>query len=319
LARNAKNYKRSSSHMVIGGMLEFISGGTLKFSGNGFAQSYGKIYYVNANATTSGDGLSWTTAFKTMAEAFAFIASGDTIFFCGKIREQLTTPVQVFDVTIIGAGNRPRHADSTPAGGQLAANTWTTPVSATAATPLLKVIQQGWNLVDVLFAGPTDAASVLLYRDGGSGNAERDASHAEFHNCRFASGQDGIEQSGGCYNVGIYNCSIHDITGYALKNTAGAGIAAPYRWQIKKNRFNNCANWMGAWDANNFEIHDNTISKITTALINTSGGAGYNTILRNSFDIAAANFDPAGGVTGHATDVWSNYLLDTIETGLPAN
>lgn len=42
----------------------------------------------------------------------------------------------------------------------------------------------------------------------------------------------------------------------------------------------------------------------------TGGGA---------FTIAAADFDPAGGVTGVTGDVWSNTLTDTIETGLPAN
>jgi hypothetical protein len=136
--------------------------------------------------------------------------------------------------------------------------------------------------------------------------------------CRFAGGQDGIEQSGGCYNVGIYDCTFHQQTGYAIKNTAGAGIAAPYRWEIKRNRFHECANWMGTWDAHNFEIMDNTVLETTTLLINTSNGT-YNVITGNKFSIAAADFDPVGNVTGDATDVWSNTLKDAIETGLPAN
>lgn len=281
----------------------------------------GVTYYVDPETgSNSMDGKDWDHAFLTMAKALTTVSSGDTIVFRGKVREQLVSPVQVFDVTIIGAGNRPRHADAAPdpVGGS-AASTWTIPASGATTAPLLKVLQQGWRFVNILFQGPTDHACVTLFRDGGAGDAERDASHAEFIGCRFAGGQDGIEQSGGCYNVGIYGCSFHDFTGYALKNTAGAGIAAPYRWQIKGNRFGGNANFMGVWDAQQFEIHDNVIVKTTTALIDTSGGVGYNTILRNAWDIAAADFDPTGGVTGHATDVWSNYLTDAIETGIPTD
>lgn len=280
----------------------------------------GQTWYVDANATQpTQDGKRWGTAFCTMAAAFAVIGSGDTIYFRGKVKEQLVTPVQVFDVTIIGCGNRPRHADATPDGGQEAANTWTVPAVAAEATPLVKVLQQGWRFLNVLFAGPTDAASILLYRDGGAGDAERDASHAEIIGCRFASGQDGVEQSGGCYNVKILDNSFHDLTGHALKTTAGAGIANTYRWQVKGNRFQGCANWMGAWNTHQFEITDNVIGEITTALIDLSGGEGHNVVVRNAFDIAAADFDPTGGVTPHATDVWSNYLIDAVESGLPAD
>ena len=278
----------------------------------------GNIYFVDANASSGGDGSTWAKAFRTMAAAFAVLASGDTIFFRGKIREQLTTPVQVFDVTIVGAGNRPRHADSTPAGGEIAANSWTVPTSPAATTPCVKVLQQGWRFVNVLFYSHTDAASILLYRDGGSGNAERDASHAEILGCRFASGRDGVEQSGGCFNVKIDKCVFMAMSGYAIKHTAGAGIAAPLQWEITNNRFLRCANWMGTWDAHNFKITGNEILETTTLLINTGGGT-YNTIVGNTFSIAAADFDPTGNVTGDATDVWSNTLIDSIETGLPAD
>lgn len=279
----------------------------------------GTRWYVDTNSgSDSHTGKSWNQAFLTMQEAFDHLVSGDSIFFVGNVREQLTTPVQIFDVTICGFGNRPRHADATPAGGQLAAATWKNPASPSTTTPHLKILQQGWRLVNILFAGPSAAACVQLFRDGGAGNAERDASHAEFHGCRFASGQDGIEQSGGCYNVGIYDCSFHDLTGYALKHTAGAGIAAPYRWQIKRNRFGGNANLMGAWAARQFEFHDNVVGETTTNVIDFNTGS-HNSVLRNSFDIAAADFDPTGKVRGSSTDTWSNYLIDGIESGLPAD
>lgn len=294
-------------------------GGELLILGAVTGIAKGKTYFVDANSGNDAkDGLSWGTALKTMAAAFAKIASGDTIYFVGKIREQLTTPVQVFDVTIIGSGTRPRHADSTPNHGQDAANTWTIPASGATANPLVKVLQQGWRFENILFAGPTNAACVMLFRDGGAGNAERDASHAEFIDCRFASGQDGIEQSGGVYNIKIEDCAFHDLTGYAIKHTAGAGIAAPYRWEIVRNRFAGCANLMGAWAARQFKFWENDVKEITTNYMDFSGGS-HNSVLRNSFDVLAANFDPTGKVAGSATDTWSNYLIDTIETGVPAD
>lgn len=314
---NIPSYPAAAGVGVVGGQPYMRSSSGLFPLGQ---VSPAKTYWVDANdGSDSNGGLAPDAAFLTMAKAFSVIASGDTIYFSGKIREQITTPVQVFNVTVIGVGTRPRHADSTPAGGEINSNTWTTPLSAAAATPLVKVLQQGWVFENILFAGPTDAASILLYRDAGAGDLERDASHAVIAGCRFASGQDGVEQSGGCYNVVIQDNEFDDLTGFCIKNTAGAAVTASYRWKILRNRFSKCANWIGAWNGNTFEINDNHISQITTELIDLSGGTGFNQILRNSFDIASANFDPAGGVTGKAGDVWSNYLTDTIETGLPTN
>ena len=132
----------------------------------------GRDWYVDAlNGSDSNNGASWASPKLTMAAVFALLESGDHIYFVGKIKEQLTTPVQVFDVTITGGGNRPRHADAAPAptGGSSAA-TWTVPASPAATTPLLKVLQQGWRIENFVMAGPSDAACVLLYRDGGAGD-----------------------------------------------------------------------------------------------------------------------------------------------------
>lgn len=281
----------------------------------------GVSWFVDAvDGSNNHDGLSWNSPFLTMAKAFSVLESGDRIFFVGKIREQLTTPVQVFDVSIIGAGNRPRHADAAPVptGGQSAA-TWTTPASGSTDDPLLTVLQQGWSIHNFVMAGHATDACVFLQRDAGAGDAERDASHFEAHGVRFASGQDGVEQSGGCYNVGLFDSWFDDLTGVCIKHTSGAAVTTPYRWQIKRNRFSKCGSLMTALVGNTFEFHDNMVSQITTPGLDTSGGTGFNTILRNCFDIAAADFDPVGGFTGHATDVWSNYLTSALETGLPAN
>lgn len=293
------------------------------YPGQGSGEVQGRVWYVDAlNGSTTGNGRKWANAFSTMAAAFAVLRSGDTIYFRGKIREQLTTPVQVFDVTIIGAGNRPRHADAEPAPtGGSSANTWTTPASGATTNPLVKVLQQGWRFENILFAGPSDHACVLLFRDAGSGNSERDASHAEFINCRFASGQDGIEQSGGCGHVLVQDCFFTSLTGVAIKHTGGAGVGFPIRWVLKDNRFNSCPSIMTAVAAQDYLIQGNTFLFAAGATLgfDFTGGA-RNAVVGNYFNVAAADFDPAGGFTGSgATDIWSNTLLAAIETGLPAN
>jgi hypothetical protein len=281
-------------------------------------------WFIDAvNGNDGNEGTSWHAPLLTMAEAFSRLGSGDIINFVGKIREQLITPVQTFDVTIRGCGNRPRHADAAPyplPGGKQSAATWAMPGSGGVnTTPLLKILQQGWRLENFVMAGPTTAACVLNFRDGGAADAERDASHFEAWGVRFASGQDGIEDSGGCYNVGIFGCSFHDLTGWAIKHTAGAGIAACYRWEIDGNRFQGCAKWIGTFNPHQWRIMHNVVVETTTPGVDMSGGGGHSVIVDNMFDIAAADFDPAGGFTGHANDVWSNTLADVVETGIPAN
>lgn len=284
----------------------------------------GTVYFVDAlNGSNTNNGKSWDYPFLTMAKAFASIQSGDTIMFVGKIREQLTTPVQVFDVTVIGAGNRPRHADAapTPVGGS-SASTWTTPLSGATTAPLVKVLQQGWRFINILFAGPSDHACVNIYRDNGSGDDERDASHAEIINCRFASGQDGILDTGGCYGVLLKGNTFNAMTGWAVKSgsTVGAGHT---NWLIQDNRITGCANGISL-SAITCVVKDNFFddggTPNTTVVLNmtgVSGGAGNNFIVDNFFQTATANFNTPD-IVGNATDVWRNRSIDADETGQPA-
>jgi hypothetical protein len=285
------------------------------------ADSPTQNYYVDAeNGLDTNDGKSWDAPFLTMGAAFDVVASGGVIYFHGKVTEQLTTPEEVFDVTIQGVGNRPRHIDGTPKAGSQSTAMWTTPAVAETA-PLVTVIQQGWRFINILFAGPDDAACVQLYRDGGSGDDERDGSHAEFINCRFASGQDGIEQSGGCGHVGIYNCFITSMTGYAIKNTVGEGIGYPIRWELIGNRFLDNANVL-KMPCQNWVVKNNSFIENGTEVFDTDDGdgeSGENIIVDNYFNIAKASFDPDGNVEGNADDVWSNILTDGREEGIPTN
>lgn len=279
----------------------------------------GTIYWVDTNKGNDGsDGLSPSTAFRTMSRAFAKIASGDTIRVRGKVREQLTTPAQVFDVTIIGDGTRPRHADSTPNGGQNATATWAAPATPTAATPLVKVIQQGWRFVNLLFAGPTDAACVLLYRDGGLADAERDASHASFVGCRFASGYDGISDTGGCFNVKIVDCIFSALTNFAILGVGNIGVGQS-NWVIEKNHFADFTNGVkiagfACRITGNF-FEDGGTPNTTVVLNVSNGGGGRNFVVENWFQGTTANFN-SPDVVGNATDVWFNHALDTQAAGV---
>jgi hypothetical protein len=207
----------------------------------------GRTYYVEggagAVASNSKNGLSWSQAFANMDQAFDVIDSGDTIVFRGNIREELTTPAGVFDVTIIGAGNRPRHADGHTGDNGYSGAIWKPPASPTAATPLCIVQQQGWRFVNVLFDCPVDAAAVKLNRDAASGDDERDASHAEFIGCRFDSGKIGIENAGGAGFVLVKGCRFYRLTesgGAGIKCTS-TSVAVPLNWQIEDCHFANNA------------------------------------------------------------------------------
>lgn len=324
MSYNSKVYRKQGGDELVvanGGIITVESGGQI----NVIAPS-GAIYFVDANITASGDGLSWGAAFKTMAEAFSVISNGDSILFRGKIREQLTAPVQVFDVTIIGAGNRPRHADSTPDGGQDAANTWTIPVSGATTAPLCKVLQQGWRFVNILFAGPTDSDCIQLYRDAGADDAERDASHAEFINCRFASGYNGINDLGGCFGVLVQGCRFQALTNFAILGVGNIGVGQSM-WVVEDNHFYGFTNGVKI-AAFGCRIKGNTFTDggtpNTTVVLNTNNGGGAdNFVVDNYFQTSTANFNTPD-IVGSATDVWNNTSIDGTadmigrEVGQPA-
>lgn len=286
----------------------------------------GKTYYVDANSgVDTRTGRSWSKALKTMSAAFAKIASGDTIEFTGNITEQLTTPVFVSDVTIIGSGNRPHHADSHPPGANTACNSWRAPSSPVATTALIKIIEPGWSLKNILFVPPTDAEAVLLYRDAGADPVEKNASHATIQGCRFAGGLNGIGSSGQPFNVGIYDNVFQDATGFAIYHStivADAGVANPLQWEIARNKFVGNANHV-ALEASKFWIYDNFFddggTPNTTKVLNLGTTGGNNFIVRNLFQTATANFNTPD-VVGYATDVWmQNYSIDSTATGVGAN
>lgn len=284
----------------------------------------GTTYFVDAtNGLDANSGKTWASAFLTMSKAFTSVASGDRIFFTGKVREQLTAPVQVFDVEVIGLGTRPRHADSTPAGGETATATWTTPASGATTAPLVKVMQQGWAFKNILFAGPTDHACIQLYRDTGATNSERDASHASIVGCRFASGYDGISDTGGCVDVLVDHNRFELLTNFCILGVGNVG-AGQSDWEIVNNTFDGFDNGVKI-SGIGCRIQNNTftdgLTPNTTVVLNVANtggvGMGENFVIENYFQGTTANFN-SPDVVGNATDVWINTALDTTSAGTSA-
>lgn len=275
------------------------------------AVAQGTVWYVDAvDGLDTNDGLSWERPMLTMAEAFATdrIVSGDTILVRGKVKEQINTPVQVHDITIIGAAPYTRHADVQPVDpdGRTHGATWTTPDSAASTTPLLGIRQQGWRFVNLLFDGPSDDACIDLLSTGGSGNDERDPSHAQFIGCKFANGQEGIKDTGGSHHVLVSGCEFNALTTAIL--TASTGVRVPSYWTIENSIFINNTNHIKV-SMNYGVIRGNIFGKFTTTSIKTtevSAQGGDNVI---AFNALGGTYSIAGGYTGASSDQWFN---DTI-------
>lgn len=215
---------------------------------------FGREWFVKAGSgaatddSTGGndqnDGRSWTTAVRTMSEVFtnSLFGSGDVVYVVGKVREELTAPAGIHGVKIIGASST-RHPDAHTSNNGYVGSAWVPPASPTAATPLLTLRQQGWEVHNMLFDCPVDAAAVKLNRDAGAGDAERDAGHAKFINCRFDSGLVGIENAGGAGFVQVRGCHFARLTesgGAGIKCTS-TSVAVPLSWIIEDNHFHNNA------------------------------------------------------------------------------
>lgn len=267
----------------------------------------GKTYFVDTvSGSDSKDGLSWDNAFLTMAAALAVIESRETIYVVGKVREQLVAPLGVYGVKIIGADTSPRH--------DLAAS-WMAPASGgVESKALLEVKEQGWVFINILFQSFTTASAVKLSRR--ETTAIPDASHAMFFGCRFV-GVSGIDDNGGNSFVTVRGCTFQSLTGTAI---LGSSVSAdvPTQWLIEDNRFIDCANGIDEAFYHS-TIRRNEFMGTFTKFIDLTGGTAPNFVYDNIVNVAAADFDPAGGWTGVNGDLWRNYLLDGIEVGLPAN
>lgn len=273
---------------------------------------FGRKWYVDAKTgSDSNSGRSPAAPFLTMAAAFAVVDSGDVIYFRGKIREQLDTPVGVFDVKIIGAANRPRHADdhsesSSPGRGSSSA-TWMAPASGSTAVPLLRVIQQGWRIERVCFSLSGSATACIgMHRTDDAGDDERDGGHLEVVGCKLQ-GTPGTPagigiQTNGCGFGGIYDNLLFGFT-TAMAKTGAAGGQVGW-WEIAGNRFDGNTNGI-VLPLYHSVVKRNDFTVTTTKEVDLANGAA-NIVTENNF---LGNYDANVAATG---DSWfNNYSLDT--------
>lgn len=291
----------------------FMGGNLLPKSGQLGAAT---IWYVNPGAGDGGgDGSDWDNAFTTMQAALNTAQSGDTICFIGNVREQCTPPINLFDITIIGCGNRPRNSDAVTGYYAKTSATWRGPASPTATTPLITVRNQGWRFQNILFNAPTDAAAVKLVRDAVADPNEQDASHAAFFGCRFVGGNMGIQDAGGCYNILIDDCeffNITDGTAYAITNTSTA-VANPLNWTVRNSRFRANDNHIVS-PASGWYLYGNIFGPVTGTVykIDFNNGVATNIITDN---FLSGTYSIAGGYRGAgAGDEWYGNWASTSPT-----
>jgi hypothetical protein len=284
-----------------------LSVGGAPVMGN-MANPFGRVLFVDGNRGSDGNrGTEQGRAYATMAKAMTAVASGDTIYLRGNVTENITAPAGVFDVTIIGAGNRPRHADAHTGNNGYSGATWKALVTS---DPLLILRQQGWRLENILFACPTTDAALDFIRDAASGDSERDSSHATVRGCRFAGGQDGIRITGteNVFNVLVEDCMFHDQTGTSIVSSGGFA----HRWQIRNNEFVANANHIDV-GFTQAVIRDNNFGKFTTKAIDLTGGAN-NVVTRNHL---SGTYSIVGGYTAGTNDEWGGNF-NSLSGGVTA-
>lgn len=271
------------------------------------------------------NGFSTSGIFSNFTDLKPHLRSRDLIYLAGVLREQVVAPDDIYDVLVLGAANRPRQATSggVPTGGGA---TWMAPTSPVATTPLVELKHQGWRFENIAFNPVASSAAVRLTRSASVDTI--DASHAEFVNCYFlggGSGQNGIEDNGGCGQVLVDDCRFQLLTGTAILSL-NTGAAVPLGWIIQHSRFSQNTNDVKMslsyaqilWNRFMTAGSGATNKVISTTFISAQGGNNH--ILLNQFTNTEAQIAPGSGFTGAASDVWMNYVTDqaALAFGQPA-
>lgn len=275
------------------------------------------VWYVAPQGYAPTLGTPTTRTFTNFTDLLPNLRSRDIVYLVGVLREQVTMPLGVYDVTIMGAANTPRQATS---GGVALGGgaTWLAPTSPTASTPLLTLREQGWNIQNIMFGTVASTPAIRLKRLESA--TFPDASHARISDCYFAT--QGLTAEVGIGSESLFHSIIEDCQFLGLSGTAILGesvsIATPSFNQILRNMFRECANAID-WPQSYGVIDGNRFKDITTKQIDINAGAD-NYVGVNFFDKTQANISIAEGFIGNASDIWRNYSSDTaaMTVGVPA-
>lgn len=257
-------------------------------------------------------------SFSTFASLSPNIRSRDLIIVAGVVREQVVLP-EVYDVLVVGAANTPRQAtDSGTATGGGA--TWMPPATgATATTPLIEIVRQGWTFQNMAFNPHTASAAIRLTTTGGLDEAGQCA----FIDCLFTGGgttQIGIEDNGGSGMIQIDNCVFRGLADTAIKGL-NTGNAVPSYWQIKNSLFGQNTNDIkmslayALIQGNTFQTPGAGATNKVISTIALSAQGSNNAVVNNFFNDAAAGVITTEGYTGSATDHWMNFATDAVKFG----
>jgi len=193
-------------------------------------ECFGNKWYVKSTVTTSGDGKSWTYAFKTITEAVAAASAGDIIYLYSGLSSatQFNEAVAVTSkagIRFIGAGTNPNQA------------LWTAP--NTTAPALTFTASPDFEVSNIRFRPPLANAAIALA--GVSHNGR-------IMGVRFqgkTGSKYGIHTEGGQANIQILDCEFF----YINTATGAYGIfgetyttAEPTGWILERNKFHSNLN-----------------------------------------------------------------------------
>jgi hypothetical protein len=294
-----------------------INANFAEVSGAGSNTSEPTVWVRPQAGVGNADG-SYERPFGSMALAQPYMVPGAVIGLEGVLLEEFTAPLGINNVTIVGASQVPRQATTSgvPNGGGA---TWLSPSGGTSW--LLRLRAQGWTIANIYFNNSATAAPCVSIFTDGDPPTQSDAAHALFYNCIFTGTDDGVNVNGGTNFVRFVGCTFFGFSGsgdLAVSSTGGAGVGTLLDWRFLGCKFFNNAGNITA-GLSHATIQGCVFENGSASNINLTGGTAPNFVVGNYFNIAAADFDPAGGTTGVTGDVWSNTLTDAIETGLPAN
>jgi hypothetical protein len=271
------------------------------------------------------DGNGPRGSFASFTDLAPNLRSRDIIILGGVLREQAIAPLDVYDVTVIGAANTPRQAttatggvpaNGTPTGGGAC---WLPPhTGAVAATPLIELRAAGWSFENIEFSPYNGSAAIRLTRSAAVDTI--DSSHFRVSGCKFGSNggttQIGIEDNGGSGFGLIEGCTFQGLT-TAIKGLSTAA-AIPQMWEISRNRFNGNTNAIGMslteglvyWNTFRQAAND---TNFKVNLVAVAGQGSLNQVLKNFFSDAVANVTIAKGYKPGTTDVWRNWVTDQAD------
>lgn len=312
--------------MFLNGSLAAITGGGSFTSRNisdinaNFSSLQAVDLWVRPQYGDNGNPGTYDKPLASMAGASKYLKPGLVVGLEGVLFEEFTAPLGVNNVTLIGCQAVPRQATTSgiPNGGGA---TWLSPSGGTSW--LLRIRAQGWTVANIYFNNSATAAPCISILTDGAGDPPTDAdgAHTLIYNCILTGADDGINVNGGTNYVRIVNSTLQGFSGsgdIAISSTVGAGVGTLKDWRIINCKFlDNAANITAG--LSHATIAGCFFENGSASNINLTGGTAPNYVVGNAFNIAAADFDPAGGTTGVTGDVWSNTLTDAIETGLPAN